>query len=94
MNIPDYIKQYLWDVDCVEGDKHAEFIIARVLEYGDEKSFKWLRNHYSEKQIKNVLKTCRNISAKTANFYCKLYNISLNKVECLKKPYTRKQDRF
>lgn len=94
MQTPEFINQYLWDVENVDQDKHSEFIIARVLEYGDGKAFEWLRENYSEEEIKKVLKTCRNISAKTANFYCKLYNIPLDKVECLKKPYTRKQDRF
>jgi hypothetical protein len=94
MNVPDFIDQYLWDVEGVEQEKHSEFIIARVLEYGDGQAFDWLRESYSAEEIKQVLETCRNISAKTANFYCKLYNVPLDQVECLKKPYTRKQDRF
>jgi len=40
--LPEFLKKYFWDVDFSKLDKEAysQFIIERILEYGDQKAIK------------------------------------------------------
>lgn len=93
--IPDYILPYLWDVNQQDLAKaSAEFVIERVLEYGNEKAFDWLRENYPKEIIVATLKKSRKISPKTGNFFALYYHLDKKELECIRKPFTRKQDRF
>ena len=94
--IPSFIKLYLWDVDIEKLDleQHGQFIAERVLEYGNEASYKWLKENYPDNSLRQVICKSRVISPKTANFYAKLLGVSPREVRCLKKPFTQKQKRF
>ena len=96
MKIPDFIKQYLWDVDTeqLDPEKHGRFIAERVLEYGDGAAYKWLRENCPADLTKQIIRESRVISPKTANFYAKLLGVPPKEVRCLKKPFTQKQKRF
>ncbi len=94
--LPTFIKKLLWDVkiEDIPNPKNSQFIIERVLEYGDEKAFSWLCQNYSRKEILPVLKKSRRISPKTGNFYALYYKIPKEKLLCIRKPFTQKQNRF
>jgi len=94
--VPAFIEKYLWDVNCNELDlkEHGRFICERVLEYGNKKAWKWLRDNYSDAFICKVLCESRVISPKTANYYAKLLGVEEKNVRCLCEPFERKQDRF
>lgn len=94
--IPNYIKKYLWDVNCgnLDLENHGKFICERVMEYGDEQAWQWLRGNYSDDFICKVLCESRVISPKTANFYAKLLGVKESDIRCLCEPFERKQDRF
>jgi len=96
MDIPGYIKTYLWDVDIttLSAKSHAKFIIERVLEYGDVQSLKWLMENFTKDQIIDVLKTSKRLSPKTGNFFAFYYKVPKENFECLKTPFTQKQNRF
>jgi hypothetical protein len=96
MKLPDYITKYLWDVNLKDDSAvtHPEFIIERVLEYGDFKSLKWLEKTYDKDKITEVLKTSNKISTKTGNFYALYFNIPKEELLCIRKPFTQKQNRF
>ncbi len=95
-DIPNYVKKYLWDVDTntISADSHAQFVIERVLEYGDIDSLKWLTEVYPTETISSTLKVSKKISAKTGNFYSLIFNIPKEEMECIRKPFTQKQNRF
>lgn len=90
------LKTLLWDVDIdkISINDHAKFIIERVLEYGDKEEFLWLKKTYSVEQIVETIKKSKRLSAKTVNLFAKIYNISLEEIECFQNPYTQKQNRF
>ncbi len=94
--IPKFIRQYLWDIDQIKlnKNKHAQFIIERVLEYGDRQTFSWLQENYKTAQIIQVLRTSKRISAKTGNFFALFYQLDPTQLRCLTQPYTQKQNRF
>jgi hypothetical protein len=92
-SIPGFLKKYFWDVDFLKLDKnkHSYFIIERILEYGDKKALKWLKENFEEKAIKNVLLTSKNLSPKTANFWQLIFGLNKDKILCLKKSFRKKQ---
>lgn len=97
MAIPSYIKRYLWDVKIDNKNllkPNANFIIERVLEYGDIKELRWLEKTYSRKKIIKVLSESPKISIKTGSFFALYYNIPSEKLLCIQKPFTQKQNRF
>ncbi len=89
-------KKLFWDVDfsTIDPVKNKRFVIERVLEYGDLSHFKKLKEIYSLDDIKDVLKSSKTISFKTANFYALILKVPRKEVLCLKKPLMQKQDRF
>lgn len=89
-------KKLFWDVDFSKIDhvKNKRFVIERVLEYGDLSHFKKLKEIYSLDDIKEVLKSSKTISFKTANFYALILKVPRKEVLCLRKPLMQKQDRF
>jgi hypothetical protein len=94
--IPNNIKNYLWDVDpsTLSLEKHSKFLIERILEYGDKNAITWLDSSYSKDQIIEILKKSKRISAKTGTFYSLYYDIPKEELECIKNPFTQKQNRF
>jgi hypothetical protein len=95
-NIPSFVSQYLWDVpnDKISVKNDSNFIIERVLEYGNLESLNWLNEKYKKDQITKVLKTSKKISPKSGNFFALYYGIDKNTLLCIQKPFTQKQNRF
>ena len=95
-DIPEHILKYLWDVDKkkLDKEKHANFIIEKILEYGDTKALRWIEKNYKKDQIVKVLNKSKRISPKTGNFYASYFKINRKELECIKKPFTQKQNRF
>ncbi len=95
-SIPVIFHKYFWDVDCdklsVEGD--SSFIIERLLEYGELDSVAWLKTNYEKDKIVEVLIVSKRISPKTGSLYALYFDIPREKLECIQRPFTQKQNRF
>jgi len=93
---PPFVYSLLWDIpkDKISVNADAGFIIERILEYGDEKSLGWMEKTYEKKKIISVLKKSKKISPKTGNFFAMYYNLERKDLECIRKPFTQKQNRF
>ncbi|MCX7785982.1 MAG: hypothetical protein N2201_07185 [candidate division WOR-3 bacterium] len=74
-SIPDYIYKLFWDFNKSDVDinRHANFIIRRVLDYGECKAINWLRQTYSDELIKNVINNKRGLLDKTLIFWRTYY---------------------
>lgn len=81
-------KSLFWDVDLrnLDIEKHEDFIIARVLEYGNIDDLKWLFQTYSRSKIQKVLTNTRAISPKSAYFWKYKLNVK-EPLRCLQKHY-------
>ena len=46
-----------WDVDpkTIHPQKHARYIIERILDFGNDKEVRWMAHHYPPERIKRVL---------------------------------------
>ena len=86
-NIPQFLKKYFWDTDFSKLDKnfHSQFIIGRILEYGDKNAVEWLFKYFKKSEFKEALEKKRNISPLSANYWSLILNISKNKILCLRK---------
>ena len=85
-------KQLFWDVDFSKLDvkKYPDFIIGRILEYGDKTAVKWMFDNFKTNQIKQTLLTKRGISYKSANYWALILDIPKDKILCLKKQFQNK----
>lgn len=81
-------KTLFWDVDTKSLDKikNADFIIGRVLEFGDEKDYRFLRKMYSLRKIKAAAKNVHFRTRKSANFWSIIFNIPKTKFKCQRTP--------
>lgn len=89
-------KNLFWDINFKELDykKNVDFIIERVLNFGDEKDFYILKKNYSLKKIKNIAKKSNYSNKKTINFWSLIFNIPLKSFLCIKKLSTTKPSAF
>ena len=73
-----------WDVDIheIDVDKHAVFLIERVLMYGLLSDFRLILKTYGLNFIVEKMKNSRQIDKKTASFLAALSGISNNEFLC------------
>lgn len=86
--LPDFLKPYFWETDLarVHPRRHAFYVIERVIEYGDDRAIRWLRQNYAPAQIARVVRASRVISPNTANLWALILKIPRGKVTCFSKP--------
>ncbi len=84
--IPQHLHPLFWDVNLANFNPAAYpgYSIARVLEVGDEKAVKWMKENFSEADIKRVIATERRLSRKSANFWALVYGIAPEDVAALR----------
>lgn len=66
-----------WDAESVNIEQHADYIIAKVLDFGDEKDVKRLREIYSDDELINVIRTRKGLLPITKRFWSVYFNIQL-----------------
>lgn len=90
---PQFLKKYFWETDMEKIDiqKDAPYIIGRILEYGDIKDLKWALRIFNDSLIRKTILKNRGFSPKTANFWRLFFNLDKNKILCLKKSYQKTQ---
>ena len=89
--LPPYVKKYFWEVDTKKLDpkKRPEYVIARILEYGDMTAVRWMLKTFDKRALIDALKNSREFSSKTANFWGAILGVPKNEILCLKKPYLK-----
>lgn len=87
------IKKYFWDSDIKESDieKHPDYVIIRLLEFGDPQSIKWLLRKFSKNTIRRAIKKRCGLSSKSVIFWKHFFNIKDSEILCLKKSYQKMQ---
>jgi hypothetical protein len=75
-----------WDVNIENFNPTAypDYTIARILELGNEHAVKWMKETFSEAEIKRVIATERRLSKKSANFWALVYGIAPDDVAALR----------
>ena len=75
--MPVELKKYFWDTDFEKLDlkRNRRFIITRLYCYGDLKAIRWVKNTYTEDEIKDVAVNSRNLNPLVANYLRQQYNL-------------------
>ena len=82
---------FFWDADEIDADKHAAYVIARVLDYGDIEDVRKIREMYPDEKIIEAIRTRRGMFPKTGKYWAVKFNIPFSEVACLRKYYQQKQ---
>jgi hypothetical protein len=82
----NHLSSFFWDVDIDEFDPrlHPRYTIARLLEYGDLEAISWLKEQFSEETIREVIRTERILSPRSATFWGLVYHIPSEEIVTLK----------
>lgn len=83
--ITSNLQTLFWDtnLDNFKPEAYPDYTIFRVLEYGDGPAVAWLRETFSESEIRRVLCTEGRLSRKSANFWALLYKVPFHDVAAL-----------
>lgn len=59
MKLPDYFDKILWSYDSsqLEPDDDRYLVIINTINYGNLEHWRWIKNHYGEDVVKDVLET-------------------------------------
>jgi hypothetical protein len=73
-----------WDIEPSDLDmeKHAEYIVGRVLDYGDWKDWLFIRDYYGIEQIKKIALGLRSLERKSLAFISTITCIPENQFRC------------
>ena len=85
-------KSLFWDVDTLDADKDIDFIITRILNFGDTDDFAWAIRCYGEKKIQEVLRQGAPLNKRSFSFWCNFFNI--DPLTCTKKQSAHQQSAF
>ena len=83
--IPHHLRPFFWDTDPESFDPriHPEYTIERLLEFGTPEAISWMEENFSEGQIKEVIRSDRRLTPKSAAFWALVYHIAPNDVAVL-----------
>lgn len=86
---PSFLKKYFWEIDFekLDAEEKGRYVIARLLERGDEEALRWMFQTYPKSIVKDVLKKTRALSPKSANYWALVLGIPQMEVLCLQKPF-------
>lgn len=81
MNLPSYL---FWDIDLdsLDFNKNARFIIQRVVQKGTLKDWETIKDYYGLEFIKKEILFIRDLDAKTLNFFSTYFDINKNEFRC------------
>ncbi len=88
-SIPDHLKRFFWDTDISRIDirKKPLWLVARILDKGDIQAIDWLRQTFSDDDIRQTLTSSRDVSLRSASFWARIYGVPLSEVKCFQEPY-------
>ena len=75
--IPDNVLKLFWDADKpgIDVQRHARYIICRVLDFGDTAEVHWLFDTYGEEPIKQVIAANPPLHPKSLNYWRKRFGL-------------------
>ena len=84
--LPEILYHLFWDINLENFNplEYPEYTISRILEFGDRDEINWMRNIFSESQIKDVVRSDKKLSPKSANFWAIIFKIPSDEVFVLK----------
>ncbi len=72
-------------LERLDFQKDVQFIIGRVLDFGNLEDWKAVKNFYGMEKIKEAVQKHIFSNPRDANFWAVVFNIPLNKLKCAKR---------
>ncbi|MCJ8210115.1 hypothetical protein MUY27_10375 [Mucilaginibacter sp. RS28] len=89
MDKPQLSKQAFWDVDMdkIDYEKHARFVVEKVIDRGSFEDFIAIKTFYGNERIKHEIVNANWIGDKEIYFCCAIFNLKPTDFKC----YIKKQ---
>ena len=68
-------KSLFWDTETPNPHKNKQFILERILNFGDIEDYLWALKQYGTEEIKIALVVNKTLDDKSLNFWCDFFNI-------------------
>lgn len=67
----EFRQSLFWDVDpkTIDKEKHARYIIERILDFGNDEEVRWMFQNYSHNQIKDIVQNSRVLRSKSKSLW-------------------------
>ncbi|MBW6485793.1 MAG: hypothetical protein K0B01_06545 [Syntrophobacterales bacterium] len=75
-------KELFWDKAALDPEKDRFVIVERILEFGTEREAREVVSRFGEEFVREVVCTSRNLSPKTVNYFCLLFDIPREAARC------------
>ncbi|RMF26192.1 MAG: hypothetical protein D6759_20065 [Chloroflexi bacterium] len=87
--LPELLRPLFWDTDFdhLRIPDHKQYIIERVLEYGDDEAVRWLWHTFGPSAIADVVRRSRAISPNTANLWALVLSIPREDIRCFSRHF-------
>lgn len=73
------ITRYLWDTDVssITWERYKNFIVRRILQYGDFQSWRWLRTQLGDKELRDwiVAHNARGLTPRQIRYWALILDI-------------------
>ncbi|MDO8474132.1 MAG: hypothetical protein Q7S62_01085 [bacterium] len=85
-------KSMFWDVDAIDTKKNEQFIIGRILDFGDADDLEWAMSIYGPEKVKKGVLESKTLSRKSLSFWCQYFY--LDPSQCISKLLGKTQSAF
>ncbi|MDL2241808.1 hypothetical protein LJB91_02750 [Bacteroidales bacterium OttesenSCG-928-L03] len=82
-----------WDIELSELDmeKHAKFIVGRVLDYGSMEDWRFIRKYYGIERLKEIALNIRSMFPESLSFIATITHTPQNQFRCYKQLQSKDQ---
>lgn len=89
--VPDTpsFRRIFWDVNIstLDEQKHRRQIVERILNFGDECTYRWLFATYSEEELKEEVRRNKNIEPRAGAMMANLLDMPREEAACFRNAY-------
>ncbi|MDR2010090.1 MAG: hypothetical protein LBQ22_06370 [Bacteroidales bacterium] len=84
--LSNFSPNLFWDVDINDLDmqKHAAFIVARVLDYGMMQDWIFIKSYYGLEQLREIALNIKSMERESLSFISTITNTPQNQFRCYK----------
>ena len=86
--LPAFLEPFFWEIDfsCLRLPGREDYVIERLLEYGDDRAIHWLKATFPPEAISRVVRRSRCLSRNTANLWGLILDIKREEMACFSTP--------
>ncbi len=87
--LPEFLRPLFWDTDFdrLRLPGYEQYVIERVLEYGNDEAIRWLWHTIGPSAIADVVRRSRAISPNTANLWALVLDIPREEIRCFSRHF-------